>query len=103
MTAIAAPPAAAGGGEAPPRRTVPTTPAAPPDPKVMAHHLARQAIVYVRQSSATQVQRHPESARRQYALTERAQRLGWAAEQVEVIDEDQGKSGAGRAAAHERA
>jgi DNA invertase Pin-like site-specific DNA recombinase len=85
---------------APPGRTVP---AAPPDPKVTAHHLARQAIVYVRQSSATQVQRHPESARRQYALTERAQRLGWAAEQVEVIDDDQGKSGAGRAGAPERA
>jgi DNA invertase Pin-like site-specific DNA recombinase len=103
MTAVAAPPPAAGEGVAPPRWPAPPAPAAPPDPKVTARHLTRQAIVYVRQSSATQVQRHPESARRQYALTERAQRLGWAAEQVEVIDEDQGKSGAGRAAAHERA
>jgi len=81
----------------------PTERAAPPgDPKVTARHLARQALIYVRQSSPTQIQRHPESARRQYALAERAQRLGWAAEQVAVIDEDQGKSGAGSAVAHER-
>ena len=95
MTTSAAPPSTPAAGAA--------SAAPPPDPKVTARHLARQAVVYVRQSSATQVQRHPESARRQYALTERAQRLGWAAEQVEVIDEDQGKSGAGRAAAPERA
>ena len=57
-----------------------------------------EALIYVRQSSPTQVQRHPESARRQYALAERAHRLGWPAEQVTIIDEDQGKSGAGSAA-----
>jgi DNA invertase Pin-like site-specific DNA recombinase len=72
------------------------------DPKITPRHLARRALIYVRQSSPTQVQRHPESARRQYALTERAQRLGWPAEQVTIIDEDQGKSGAGRAATYER-
>lgn len=72
------------------------------EPKVTVRHLARQALTYIRQSSPTQVQRHPESARRQYALAERAQCLGWLAEQVVVIDEDQGKSGAGSAAAHER-
>ena len=99
MTTIAAPPSTAGAARCAASRAG----SCAPDPKVTARHLARQAVVYVRQSSATQVQRHPESARRQYALTERAQRLGWAAEQVEVIDEDQGKSGAGRAAAHERA
>jgi DNA invertase Pin-like site-specific DNA recombinase len=95
MTATAAPPS-------PSVEPAPAAVVTPADPKVTARHLARQAVVYVRQSSATQVQRHPESARRQYALTERAQRLGWAPEQVVVIDEDQGKSGAGRAAAHER-
>jgi DNA invertase Pin-like site-specific DNA recombinase len=72
------------------------------DPKITPRHLARRALIYVRQSSPTQVQRHPESARRQYALTERAHRLGWPAEQVTIIDEDQGKSGAGSAATHER-
>lgn len=75
---------------------------APVDPKLTARHLGQRALIYVRQSSVLQVQRHPESGRRQYGLTERAQWLGWAADQVTVIDEDQGKSGAGSAAAHER-
>jgi len=70
--------------------------------KIASRHLARRALIYVRQSSPTQVQRHPESARRQYALAERAQRLGWAAEQITIIDEDQGKTAAGSAAAHGR-
>src|SRR5438067_483209 len=74
----------------------------PPDPKITPRHLAQGALVYVRQSSPTQVQRHPESARRQYGLTEGAQRLGWGAEQITIIDADQGKSAAGSAAAHER-
>jgi DNA invertase Pin-like site-specific DNA recombinase len=90
---------------APPRAGLPgASPAGPAvaEPKVTSRHLARRALIYVRQSSPTQVQRHPESARRQYALAERAHGLGWAAEQVEVVDEDQGKSGAGSAAAHER-
>lgn len=65
----------------------------PAEPKVTAHHLRRRALIYVRQSSPTQVQRHPESARRPY---------GWAADQITTIDEDQGKSGAGSAAAHDR-
>jgi DNA invertase Pin-like site-specific DNA recombinase len=72
------------------------------DPKIHPQHLARQALIYVRQSHPSQVQRHPESARRQYGLAERAQQLGWPHEQVAVIDEDQGKSGAGSAAAHGR-
>jgi DNA invertase Pin-like site-specific DNA recombinase len=76
--------------------------APPSDPRITPRHLARRALIYVRQSSPSQVQRHPESARRQYGLAERAQALGWAAEQIAIIDEDQGKSGAGEAAAHER-
>ena len=82
--------------------SAPPLPPTPADPKITPRHLARRALIYVRQSSPTQVQRHPESARRQYGLAERAQRLGWPAEQIAIIDEDQGKSGAGSATAHER-
>jgi DNA invertase Pin-like site-specific DNA recombinase len=74
----------------------------PSDPKIHARHLMRQALIYVRQSHPNQVRHHPESARRQYGLTERAQQLGWVPEQIRVLDEDQGKSGAGSAAAHGR-
>ncbi len=73
-----------------------------PEPKVRSPHLERQALIYVRQSHPNQVQRHPESARRQYGLVERAAQLGWPREQIVVIDEDQGKSGAGSAATHGR-
>jgi DNA invertase Pin-like site-specific DNA recombinase len=62
--------------------------------KVTAEHLRRAAYLYVRQSSLQQVQDHRESTARQYALQGRAQVLGWAAEQIVVIDEDQGLSGA---------
>jgi DNA invertase Pin-like site-specific DNA recombinase len=83
---------------APPSRAV----GLPGDARITPRHLTRQALIYVRQSSPTQVQRHPESARRQYGLAERAQGLGWPAEQITIIDEDLGKSGAGNATAHER-
>jgi DNA invertase Pin-like site-specific DNA recombinase len=79
-----------------------TPPRSGADPKVQARHLTRTALIYVRQSHPSQVQRHPESARRQYGLVERAQALGWPADQITVIDDDQGKSAAGSAAAHER-
>lgn len=72
------------------------------DPKIHARQLLRQALIYVRQSHPNQVRHHPESARRQYGLTERARQLGWESEQIKVIDEDQGKSGAGSAVAHGR-
>jgi DNA invertase Pin-like site-specific DNA recombinase len=61
--------------------------------KIAARHLERKACVYVRQSSLAQVQHHRESTARQYNLRERAVTLGWRAEQVDVIDDDQGKSG----------
>ena len=51
------------------------------------------AIVYVRQSTQHQVLEHRESTARQYALADRAVALGWPAAAVEVIDEDQGRSG----------
>ena len=61
--------------------------------KITAEHLSRRACVYVRQSTPDQVQHNLESKRRQYALVERARQLGW--EQVEVIDDDLGRSGSG--------
>lgn len=61
--------------------------------QVATSHLQRRAYVYVRQSTAAQVHEHVESTQRQYGLVERAVALGWAREQVEVIDEDQGRSG----------
>ena len=63
--------------------------------KLTVAHLRRQAFVYLRQSSQAQVERNVESTARQYALVERAVELGFAREQVEVIDEDLGISGSG--------
>lgn len=62
--------------------------------KISATHLQRRAYVYVRQSTTSQVFQHGESTRRQYALVERATALGWSRSAIEVIDEDQGRSGA---------
>jgi DNA invertase Pin-like site-specific DNA recombinase len=62
-------------------------------PKIRPEHLRRQAVVYVRQSSQHQVRANRESSARQYALVERAKGLGWPAKSVEIIDEDQGRSG----------
>ena len=63
--------------------------------KLTSSHLRRQAFVYLRQSSPTQVERNVESTARQYALVERAIELGFTREQVVVIDEDLGISGSG--------
>src|SRR3954470_1368402 len=57
-------------------------------------HLARCAVIYVRQSSPHQVLTNPESLRLQYDLRQRALGLGWRDEDVEVIDADLGLSGA---------
>ena len=62
--------------------------------KVTTEHLRRLAYLYVRQSSLQQVHEHRESTARQYDLKRRAQALGWHTEQIVVIDEDQGLSGA---------
>lgn len=61
--------------------------------KIADHHLQRLAIVYVRQSTQQQVLEHRESTARQYALTDRAIALGWPSVAVEIMDEDQGRSG----------
>lgn len=62
-------------------------------PKITPPHWERLAIVYVRQSSSQQVLENRESTARQYALATHAQALGWPAQRVLVIDEDQGQSG----------
>jgi DNA invertase Pin-like site-specific DNA recombinase len=65
--------------------------------KVTAAHLSRTALLYVRQSSLKQVIHNTESAIRQYDLRGKAVSLGWAADQITVIDIDQGHSGASAA------
>ncbi|MCA1699015.1 MAG: recombinase family protein [Actinobacteria bacterium] len=62
--------------------------------KITEQHRRRRAVVYVRQSTLTQVERNHESRARQYALRERAIELGWAAAGVSVVDGDLGRSGA---------
>ena len=61
-------------------------------------HLSRKAIIYIRQSSPHQALSNQESLRLQYALKQRAQALGWRAEDVEIIDADLGISGSHAAA-----
>ena len=62
--------------------------------KIQASHLARRAVVYVRQSTMHQLQHNEESRRLQYAMVDRLRALGW--NDVEIIDEDLGKSASGR-------
>jgi len=54
--------------------------------EIASQHLARLAIVSVRQSTLDQVRHHHESRRRQYQLAEHARGLGW--REVMVVDED---------------
>jgi DNA invertase Pin-like site-specific DNA recombinase/DNA-binding transcriptional MerR regulator len=65
--------------------------------KVDAARLARDAYLYIRQSSLAQVTHNTESTLRQYDLRGRATALGWPAERIHVIDVDQGHSGASAA------
>jgi hypothetical protein len=44
--------------------------------EIRPHHLARKAIVYVRQSSAHRVLHNPESRALQYAMRDRLAALG---------------------------
>src|SRR5438445_1863390 len=61
-------------------------------PKIKPEHLARRAIVYLRQSSEKQVRQNKESQRLQYDVAERMRALGW--KQVEIIHSDLGSSAA---------
>ena len=60
--------------------------------KIRSTHRQRQAVVYLRQSSPKQVLENQESAVNQRALRERLIGLGWTRTQIDVIDEDQGRS-----------
>ena len=61
--------------------------------KICPQHLERKAILYVRQSSAHQVLHNRESSALQYAMRDRLTTLGWS--EIEVIDDDLGRSAAG--------
>src|SRR3982074_1331068 len=61
--------------------------------KIRPHHLQRKALLYVRQSSAHRVLHNRESGALQYAMRDRLMALGWS--QIEVIDDDLGRSAAG--------
>jgi hypothetical protein len=61
--------------------------------KITDRHLQRKAMLYIRQSSPHQVAHHQEGRRLQYAMRERLQQLGWS--EIEVIDEDLGRSASG--------
>src|SRR5207244_12674203 len=63
-----------------------------PPPKVTSQHLARKAVVYLRQSSPKQVHENLQSQRLQYALRDKAETLGF--REVEIIDDDLGSSAA---------
>lgn len=64
--------------------------------KLKPHHLERKAILYVRQSSTYQVLHNLESQKLQYAMQKRLHELGW--REVEVVDDDLGRSAAGTVA-----
>ena len=61
--------------------------------KIKLSHTQRAAYVYIRQSTPGQVEHNRESTARQYALADRACQLGWAKEQVVIVDQDLGLSG----------
>jgi DNA invertase Pin-like site-specific DNA recombinase len=65
--------------------------------RIKLQHLRRNAYLYVRQSTLRQVMENTESTERQYALRQRAIQLGWSQEQIVVIDNDLGQSGASAA------
>lgn len=52
--------------------------------KIRPQHLARKAILYVRQSSPYQVIHNLESQKLQYAMEARLRQLGW--HEIEVVD-----------------
>jgi len=61
--------------------------------KIKTQHLERKAILYIRQSSAYQVIHNLESRKLQYAMQDRLRQFGW--REIEVVDEDLGRSAAG--------
>jgi DNA invertase Pin-like site-specific DNA recombinase len=62
--------------------------------KIKGEHLERRALIYVRQSTLAQVRENTGSQMRQYDLEGKALEMGWAKDQIEIVDQDQGRSGA---------
>ena len=62
--------------------------------KITADQRDRGALVYIRQSTQMQVRTNLQSQERQYGLANLAGQLGWPKADVEVIDEDLGRTGA---------
>jgi DNA invertase Pin-like site-specific DNA recombinase len=65
--------------------------------KITDQQLQLGAALYIRQSTSAQLREHQESTARQYALRDRLISLGWASDQIVVLDEDLGISGSGSA------
>lgn len=61
---------------------------------ITTRHLARRAVIYIRQSSPHQVLTNQESLRLQYALRSRALELGWRENDIQLIDTDLGLTAA---------
>ena len=61
--------------------------------KIRPQHVARKAMLYVRQSSPYQVIHNIESQKLQYGMEDRLRQLGW--HEIEVVDEDLGRSASG--------
>ena len=59
---------------------------------VQPHHVSRKAVIYIRQSTGHQVISNVESRKLQHAMRDHAQRLGWADNDVEVVEADTGVS-----------
>jgi DNA invertase Pin-like site-specific DNA recombinase len=57
-------------------------------------HQSKPAYIYIRQSTLAQVRHNQESTERQYALKDKALALGWPQRSIQVLDRDQGMSGA---------
>jgi DNA invertase Pin-like site-specific DNA recombinase len=62
-------------------------------PQIRAEHLEKLAIIYVRQSTDDQVQKHPGSTADQLALAQLPRRWGWPESRIITIDHDLGRSG----------
>ena len=61
--------------------------------KIYPHHIAKQAYIYLRQSTMGQVRFNQESTQRQYALQDKAQQMGWHQTSIKILDGDLGVSG----------
>src|SRR5713226_826657 len=61
---------------------------------ITPQHLAKKAIIYIRQSTPNQALTNQESLELQYALQQKATELGWSSSHIEVVDKDLGLTGA---------